>query len=352
MAAGHSRSGDTTTRDEPGGVTRRAGQRQRLARGDLTVGRAVRAPRVPRAPGAGRSPAVRRAARVRTRPPSPPPEHPAGSPAELINSVVGAASFAGALMLYAGYIYTNAYFGYFHLDSFAVGFDTFELVVRSLSLAALPALEVLVLTLLVPYLPRLLTALRVPPHQVRRLREAGRAVARAHPVLIAAGAALLLLWRWIQPYAWSAPLLVAAGLLLGHTRAATPAGAAPPPPWRRTASLLAAGLFLIWAVALLAGDRGRHDAHHDADQLVRRVAVVVLSTERLSFAPPGPAVEDLGRGTHYRYRYSGLRLLVERDQRYYVLPLDWRKSTDPTYVIKDDDDIRVELRPGTQPRLG
>ncbi len=330
------------------------------------MGRAVRAPRVPRVPGARRPPAVRHAAAV-PRPPAvrrpapapgrvpaapPEPPTPTSGPAEIVNSVVGAASFAGALMLYAGYIYTNAYFGYFHLDTFAVGFDTFELVVRSLSLAALPALEVLVLALLVPYLPRLLTALRVPPHQVRRLRAAGRAVARAHAVLIAAGAALLLLWRWIQPFAWTAPLLVAVGLLLGHTRAATPPGTAPPPPWRRTASLLAAGLFLIWVVALVAGERGRHDARADAGQLVRRVAVVVLSTDRLSFAPPGPAVEDLGRGTHYRYRYSGLRLLVERDQRYYVLPLDWHKSTGPTYIVKDDDDIRVELHPGTQPRLG
>ncbi|WJV46670.1 hypothetical protein [Streptomyces flavofungini] len=313
---------------------------------------APRAPRLVRTPRAPRPPGARRA--TRPRPPAAPPEPsaPTGGPAELVNSVVGAASFAGALMLYAGYIYTNAYFGHFHLDTFAVGFDTFELVVRSLGLAALPALEVLVLTLLIPYLPRILTALRVPAHQVRRLREAGRAVARAHAVLIAAGAALLLLWRWIQPYAWAAPLLVAVGLLLGHTRAATTAGAAPPPPWRRTASLLAAGLFLIWVVALVAGERGRHDARHDADHLVRRVAVVVLSTDRLSFAPPGPAVEDLGRGTHYRYRYSGLRLLIERDQRYYLLPLDWQKTTDPTYVIKDDDDIRIELRPGTQPRLG
>lgn len=294
---------------------------------------------------------MRRAART---PDSRQPEPPTagGNPVELINSVVGAASFVSALMLYAGYIYTNAYYGYFHLDSFAVGFDTFELVIRSLNLAALPALEVLILALLVPYLPRLLTALRVPPRHVVRLRRAGRAVARAHVGFVAAGAVLLLVWRWIQPFAWAAPLLVAAGLLLGRTRAATPAGTPPPPAWRRAASLLAAGLFLIWVVALVSGDRGRHDAHHDAGQLVRRVAVVVLSTDRLSFAPPGPAVEDLGRGTHYRYRYSGLRLLLERDQRYYVLPLGWHKDTDPTYVIKDDDGIRIELRPGTQPRRG
>ncbi|WP_229696664.1 hypothetical protein [Streptomyces lasiicapitis] len=289
--------------------------------------------------------------RPRPAPPTAAPDPAGGSPAELLNSVVGAASFVSALMLYAGYIYTNAYYGYFHLDSFAVGFDTFELVIRSLNLAALSAIEVLILTLLIPHLPRLLSALHVPARHVRRLHGVGGTVARAHVWFVAAGASLLLLWRWIQPYAWTAPLLVATGLLLGWSRAAAPAGIAGPPGWWRAASLVAGGLCLVWVVALVAGDRGRHDAHHDAERLVRRVAVVVLTTDRLSFAPPGPKVEDLGRGTHYRYRYSGLRLLVERDQRYYVLPLGWKKSTDPTYVIKDDDDVRIELHPGTQPRL-
>ncbi|MEU2588261.1 hypothetical protein ABZ612_36490 [Streptomyces avermitilis] len=268
---------------------------------------------------------------------------------ELINSAVGATSFIGALMLYAGYIYTNAYFGYFHLDSLAMGFSTFELVMRSLRLAAMPALEVMALALLVPAIPRLLIALHLPERHLRCSHELGRAIARAYLGFIAAGVVLMLLWRWIQPFAWSAPLLVAAGLLLGQTRAAAPASESRSS-WDRAVSLSVAGLFLIWVVALVAGQLGRQDARRDADQLVRRVAVVVLSTDPLSIAPPGPHVEDLGHGVHYRYRYSGLRLLIERDHRYYLLRLGWQKSTDPTYVIEDDDTIRIELRPGTQPR--
>ncbi|MBL1101483.1 hypothetical protein JK363_33450 [Streptomyces sp. 205] len=269
---------------------------------------------------------------------------------DLVNSAVGATSFVGGLMLYAGYIYTNAYFGYFHLDSLAMGFSTFELVMRSLRLAALPALEVMALALVVPAIPRLLIAMQLPERHIRRMRVLGRAVARAYLGFVATGVGLMMLWRWIQPFAWSAPLLVAAGLLLSQTSAAAPAGGPRKPAWERALSLLAAGLFLIWVVALVAGQLGRQDAHRDADQLVRRVAVVVLSTERLSIAPPGPRVEDLGRDAHYRYRYSGLRLLIERDHRYYLLRLGWKKATDPTYVIEDDDTMRIELRPGTQPR--
>ncbi|MEI5101120.1 hypothetical protein RB200_24400 [Streptomyces sp. PmtG] len=106
----------------------------------------------------------------------------------------------------------------------------------------------------------------------------------------------------------------------------------------------------MWVVALAAGDLGRRDARRAADHLVSRVAVVVVSTERLSMTGPAVEVEDLGKDLHYRYRYSGLRLLVERDHRYYVLPLGWRRDRDATFVIEDDASVRVELRPGSRPR--
>ncbi|WP_338699458.1 hypothetical protein V2W30_23475 [Streptomyces sp. Q6] len=282
-------------------------------------------------------------------PPAPPPEpqgpapQPRGIRLEVLNSLVGAGSFMAGLMLYAGYIYTNAYFGYFRLDSFAIGFDTFELVMRSLRLATLPVLEVLTLALLAPALPRLLTVLRVPGRHVERVRGGGRAVARAHLVPVALGAVLLVLWRWIQPYGWAAPLLVASGLLLGLAPAAGRGTG-----WDRVVSLLTAGLFLIWVVALAAGQLGRQDARTDAALIVHRPSVVVLSTVRLSIAPPGPAGLPLGKGGYYRYRYEGFRLLIERGHRYYLLPVGWDRRTDPVYVVEDDSTVRIEIRPGVQ----
>lgn len=309
------------------------------------------APRDPASPSGRlrppRRPAPPRIRPARLRPPAPPAD--TRSPFDVVNSVAGITSFAGALMLYAGYVYTNAYFGYFRLSPFAVGLSTFELVMHSLRLATLPVLEVLALALLVPALPRLLTLLHIPEQHIRRIRDLGRATTRAYLWFVVAGVVLMLLWRWIQPYGWTAPLLVAGGLLLGLAQAAQPSGR-PRAAWERAGSLLVAGLFLIWVAALVAGQLGRQDAQRDAEQLVRRVAVVVMSTERLDFAPPGPRYEDLGKAVHYRYRYTDLRLLLERDHRYYLLRLGWNRDTDPTYVIEDDDTIRIELRPGVLPR--
>ncbi|OON72953.1 hypothetical protein GBW32_17330 [Streptomyces tsukubensis] len=258
-------------------------------------------------------------------------------------------------MLYAGFIHSNAYYSYFHLDTFAIGFDSLELAVRSLRLATFPVLIALALVVVLPRVPELLTALGVRQDLLGKLSEAGRVAARAYPAFVVAGVVVMLLWRYVQPFGWAAPVLVAGGLLLGQTqtaRASEPGGGTRGGRvWRRGVPIVVAGLFLMWAVALVAGDLGRADAHGDEHRIVRRVAVVVLSTDRLSMSgSPSLHSEDLGARTHYRYRYTGLRLLVERSGRYYLLPLDWTRATGTTYIIQDDDSIRLELLPGVQPR--
>ncbi|WP_247706342.1 hypothetical protein [Streptomyces liliiviolaceus] len=274
-----------------------------------------------------------------------------GSGVELANSALGAGSFLVGLMFFAGFVHSSVYYGYFHLESSAIGFDTVELALRSVRLVTFPVLITLAVAVVLPRLHELLPLLGVPAYLTRRVRRAGRAVARAYLAFVAAGIGLMLAWRTIQSFAWAAPLLVACGLVLGQTSAAAPAVARPRRMWDRALPVAGAALFLMWVVALSAGQLGRQDAERDAERLVERVAVLVHSTKPLSITgPSGLVIEDLGEGLYYRYRYSGLRLLVERDHRYYLLPLGWNHDTDPTYVIDDDETIRIELRPGTQPR--
>ncbi|MEW2524241.1 hypothetical protein [Streptomyces sp. NPDC047071] len=282
------------------------------------------------------------------RPPDTPPDAETGGPLEYANSLLGAGSFVVALMLYAGYLYVEAFYSYFHLGTFAVGFDSLEFALRSLRLVTLPVFATLAVLVLIPYTPELMALLGVPERQVRAVREYGHTLARLHPFLIVAGVALMPLWRPLGGLNWLAPLCVAMGLLLGQTSAVTARSPRRRRAWERAASLVVAGVFLMWVVALAASDLGRHDARRTSHRLVNRVAVVVLSTERLSLTGPGVVAEDLGKGLRYRYRYSGLRLLVERDHRYYALPLGWREDRDATFVIEDDDTVRIELRPGAR----
>ncbi|MEU7485723.1 hypothetical protein [Streptomyces sp. NPDC042319] len=276
------------------------------------------------------------------------PPAPAGRGIEFANTALGASSLFLALMLYAGLMHNASYYGYFHMDTFAVGFDALELAVTSLRLMTLPVLTTLALVAFLPRLPEFLTTLGVPAVVLRTMRQYGAVLARGHLFFVAFGIALLFFWRFLQPHTWVAPLLVMCGLLLGQTAAAAPGPGAAKPVRHRAVPLAVAAIFGMWLIALAAGRMGQADAEADAAGVARRVPVVVFSTELLSMTgPPGlDAPVDLGAGKHFRYRYTGLRLLVERHDRYYLIPTGFDRDSDPTYVIKDDDSVRIELHPG------
>ncbi|MFI2077188.1 MULTISPECIES: hypothetical protein [Streptomyces] len=269
---------------------------------------------------------------------------------------MAAGSFCATLMFYAGAVGSSSYYAYFHVSYASLGLSFSELALDSLRLITMPVLMGLALVMLVPELPAFLGSLGLPDRWVFRARRLGHLAAARYPWFVVSGVLLMVLWPFIAPLRWTAPLLVASGLLLGQTRAAQRAGRGPVSGrpggeggGRRALTVALAGLFVLWAVALSSGRQGEQEARQVEERLVERTSVVVLSTDPLAFSgSPRPGIEDLGRERHYRYRYTGLRLLVERDKRYYLLPLGWRHRTDPTYVIEDDDSIRIELHPGVQ----
>ncbi|MFF7309201.1 hypothetical protein [Streptomyces sp. NPDC008137] len=240
-------------------------------------------------------------------------------------------------------MYNNAFYSYFRLQSFSLGLSFTEIALKSLQLITMPVLAVMTVMVIVPWLPQALASLGLSERITRSAQQVGTEIARRHLLFVLAGLCLMAFWPYVQPFGWTAPVTVAFGLLMGLF---TPGDQKP---WQRGMSLTMAALLLVWAAGMAAGQQGRAAAERTADHLVSRTAVVVLSTDRLSMpGSPGPLVEDLGKDQHYRYRYSQLRLLVQRDQRYYALPLGWHHHTGPTYVIVDDDSLRIELYPGTQ----
>ncbi|WP_406838892.1 hypothetical protein ACICHK_26900 [Streptomyces sp. AHU1] len=241
-------------------------------------------------------------------------------------------------------MYNNAFYSYFRLQSFSLGLSFTEIAFKSLQLFTMPVLITMILVAVAPQIPEVLSSLGLPSRVTRDMRRVGKAVVRGRLLFVLFGVGLMALWPHIQPYGWVAPLVVDCGLLLSL--------AAPTQrqPWKRGASITMAALLLIWAVGMAGSQQGEKAAERTARQLVQRTSVVLLSTERLTMAgSPGPLVQDLGAGQHYRYRYSRLHLLVERDKRYYLIPMGWDHRTGPTYVIDDDDSVRIELYPGTQP---
>ncbi|MFF4289557.1 hypothetical protein ACFY0R_30285 [Streptomyces sp. NPDC001633] len=290
--------------------------------------------------------------------------------AGLLGIVVAQASFLVAIMYFLGAVYMTAYYSYFRLDAFSLGLGFAEMAMQSLNVVTAPTAIVSVLIILIA---RHLATVPAPNPQsdtdeggqerlIRTLESALRAIARAHLYIVGSGLALLLLWPWLGAFRWTAPLVLGAGVLLGQSTwaqsrtadgdAAAPSAAAPSRTWSRAVPVFMAGLLVMWGLSLAVSALGEQEARQTAANLVRHPAVVLLSTDRLGLAGPGLQVEDLGAKVHYRYRYTGLRRLIERNGRYYLLPLGWTYRTGPTYVIQDGGDLRVELFPGTQEECG
>lgn len=296
-------------------------------------------------------------------PPTEPPGGTGGSPglgriaASLVREVAALASFVAALMFYAGVMYDGSYYGYFHLDVFGLGFGFPEFIVASLHLIRLPAVVAAGLLLVALRAPALaarhpLTAEAGPAartlHEVyRRLRRAGSAIVRGYAVVALCGLLLLLFWDDLAPYQWLAPLTLAVGLLLGQTRTAND-GAVPTGLRDSTLPVLAVGLLLVWIVALVATQLGHRDAEVTARRLNGGISVIVYSKDLLGIPLNTP--EDFHGRSAYRYRYTGLRLILQRSDRYFIVPVGWRHATDPVSILQQSDSIRVDLAPGARER--
>ncbi|MFC5144960.1 hypothetical protein ACFPP6_09790 [Streptomyces aureoversilis] len=225
----------------------------------------------------------------------------------MAKALVGQASFIAALMFYLGAVYTSSYYGYFHLSAFRLGIGFPAFVIQSLNLLTLPVVVTGSVVLIV-------AGLRVPPSPFARFLSAAlTTAARFHLVVLAAGLVLHLLWRHVQPYGWAAPVTLAAGLLLGLRNSEN--DEQPRKVRHRAVPLIAAGLLLLWAVTLGAAYQGRHQARVHARHVGQWTGVLALSSKRLSLH--GVREEDLGAGLRHRYRYTGLRRLVEGSDGYY-----------------------------------
>lgn len=125
--------------------------------------------------------------------------------------------------------------------------------------------------------------------------------------------------RWLQP--WD-QRLVAAGRIA-------------------TAVLLVAGLF--WIANGFAARYGLGRALDDAAGLPSRPELVLDTKEPLD-APPGVTRTPIAAGP-FKYRYEGLRLLVESGGRLFLVPAYWTPGTSRTLVVDFTPDVRIQLVP-------
>ncbi|WP_440106014.1 hypothetical protein [Streptosporangium sp. H16] len=287
-------------------------------------------------------------------------EHPEQSrPLDVIGLITLLLTVSGAVLIYMGWAYLDGYLGSFQLKATDMGFGVDEYALRGLNIfspAFLPFMVGGTAVLLAGTTYRSSLTAALP----QRARAAGAALAARRRVRIAAdprfggavvtvcGAALAFaaLAGWqvdtfvVLALSIIGPLLLTwptRGLAVGRTAFA--------------AAVVTSVFCLLWAASLHAYRKGEATAEQLVASLPHHTSVAIYSGKTLALNAPGVTRVTLADKT-YPFRYEGLRLLMTRGDRYYLIPLitvaDWRKGNGRTFVIVEREDRRVELLPGTR----
>jgi hypothetical protein len=284
----------------------------------------------------------------------------------IAGQVVANTSLLVAVLVYMGWAYENALYGYFHLSPLDLDVGIVEYMLRSLRLFSPELVLVAVViatvaairtwglerTTLAQEVTSKATARAWAVPGLRRLVPA-RGAGRPHPgrvPMIGTGAATTVIalgLAWAAGYFFISTYLILALLGAGPLLLTWPTRAEPRGRFPYALAVVISAVCALWATSLYAQNTGIQAARTLVRNLPSGTSVVVYSTERLTLSGPGVSVNPLAPSFHYRFEYQGLRLLLDRAGTYYLLPVGWNRRVDITYVLSDTGPIRVELLSGT-----
>ena len=277
-----------------------------------------------------------------------------------VAEVVAPLTLLTALLSYFGYVTSYAQFAYFGIDLTALGMSTPDLVLRSVAALYVPLL-VLLGAGLGAYLLH---------GALRDLAAAARRTLLFWAGLLTAAAGVLLVARAIygivvpdvaeREVTATTPLCLGFGALWcaygGYlAQAVRRAGRPPTPAARRGGRAVVVAvcgvvvLSLFWTTNSFAGAYGRGQGAADSARLTERPDVVLDTKERLYLRYPG--VEEtalpVAEAQEFRFRYRGLRLLIEANGKLFLVPEQWREGG-AVLVVPHDDSTRAQFQPGVR----
>ncbi|EGD41671.1 hypothetical protein NBCG_04042 [Nocardioidaceae bacterium Broad-1] len=259
----------------------------------------------------------------------------------LATSFVAPVTLISGVLFYFGYVAARAQYDYFGLDVDVIGLSTRAYVMRSPQPLLTPMLVLVLGGVAVVALHRW-----VGRHDTESwFRRVVTAVLGTGLVLLAAGTVLLaaysVIGRWAY-YALVTPVVLGVGAAL-VAYALRLRGRFEP----RVALLwVGVAACVIWATATTAQWTGRGLAMEQARNL-RSLPSVVLDTRERMHIPATAGVQEVVRPDagedDYRFRYWRLRLLIQGDDRMFLVPDTW-SAGGTTILVRLDDDVRVQFQ--------
>jgi hypothetical protein len=283
----------------------------------------------------------------------------------LAGLIVANASLLTAVLVYMGWAYADAFFGYFHLSPLDLDISIVEYMLRGLTLFS-PDLVIAAVVVIGVTAGRAwgldrttfargaagkaTTWISAVP-VLRTLVPAGNAE-QTHPdrwLLIGTGAAITiiaLILAWAASYVPISTYLILTLLGAGPLLLSWPTRAERHGRFPYSLAIVVTAVCALWATALYARSIGTRNAEAFVRDLPSRTAVVVYSIQRLALSGPGVTVQQLPPRALYHYEYQGFRLLIARSGTYYLVPVGWYPQKDITYIFNESDQIRIVLLSG------
>ena len=311
-------------------------------------------------------------------------------------TIVAPVTVLGALLFYFGYVSSASEYAYFGINVDTVGLSTQSYIMRSPQTLLVP---LLVLTLISAGFLTLNSAVRrritsavadavgtaepdaEPLRRIRRIRHRAQRSMIGGLALLSVGIVFLFTYSYMRDWAFYGlvtPLLIGCGAAIiayasrimvflqrlqeqhepafvkeAATARPTPARADGSVLARRTAGVLiyviiAASIF--WATATVAQWSGRGLAEYAAIHFDTLPSVILDTKEQLFLRDPGVELTQLpsSQGQTFHYRYRGLRLLLEGQDRMFLVPDYWSPS-DSTLIVPLDGSVRVQFQFQNQP---
>jgi hypothetical protein len=278
---------------------------------------------------------------------------------EKLSLVIAPSTLVIALAYWFGWKQTNARSTYFGIDSSTLGFSTTDYLLRSADATFVPIAVVLLLFLIAIMLHGTVQY-SVTAHQgIKAVKRGASGSATVGAVLTFFG-----IWAMFRPLPVATnylvpPIILGLGpaltaysvWILRHMKVAGNEKANNDvPSWERSGYIIAAMLALLgifWTSSLYAAALGRGRAEDVAENLSGLPAVTVFSVKSLGIEAADVTVNKItSAASAYRFRYSGLRLLIHSANKYFMVNDGWSHQRGVVIVLQDTPDIRLEFTPG------
>jgi hypothetical protein len=296
--------------------------------------------------------------------PGPPEEPAAALPhlAKIFGAIVAPTTLLTALLYYFGWSHAYWFFNYFGVNSTLLGFTTSDYLMRSVDALFVPMTVVACAAFLGLWGHSVLTARFAAGSRPRALRVLLPVTAILGCVLAIGGVASVFTATVLSRHLVAAPLSLGLGVLLLAYAAHL---------WRSLATerynfrgsrgwaavaewavvFVLVGLSLFWAATDYSAAVGRSRAAAFVADLPFYPSVVVYSQRSLSLHAPGVReVRCRDSQAAYRFRYDGLKLMLESGGQYLFVPSAWTPGQGVAILIPRSDSLRLEFFPaGAQP---